>query len=130
MLAGDGVEGLACVAAPLALVVLDQRDDVGRAGISARSGVFVGKNSAGGAVGGLEVRRPDALHVGRLHGAQAVAMQEQQPPVAHAGPVAQREADVLGVVQLKLDLLEDLGARALHFFVGDRLRRRLLGTSR
>ncbi len=124
---GRGVEGFAGVLGRIALVILDQRDDVGRLRHFRAIGRLRGIEERRRAIRLFVVRGPDALYVGRLHGAQAIAIHEHQPPVAHAGPVAQREADVLRGIQLKLDLREDLGARALHFLVGNRLGRRLLG---
>ena len=46
-------------------------------------------------------------------------MQEHQPPVAHAGPVAEPQAHLFRVVQRQLDLLEQLRAGTLHFVVGN-----------
>ena len=49
-------------------------------------------------------------------------MEEEQPPVAHAHPLAQLQPDAIGVVQIELDLFQEGRARAFDLF----LRRRVL----
>ena len=45
-------------------------------------------------------------------------MKEQQPPVAHANPFAQLQADSIRVVEVQVDLLQEIRARAFQFLIG------------
>ena len=58
------------------------------------------------------------MHVDGFHGAQAITIQEHEAPVAHAHPVAQREAYIFRRVQAEIDRREYLRTRALDFRVG------------
>ena len=67
------------------------------------------------AVGGLEIRGRDALDVVRRDFPDAVAVQEHQSPIAGRGPLRERDADLLGVVELEIEVLERVGLHALDF---------------
>ena len=52
-------------------------------------------------------------------------MQEQQPPVAHRRPLAQTPRNSLRVVEGEFDPRQEVGLRAVHFFLGRRRFRHL-----
>ncbi len=81
---------------------------------------------AQGAVGGLEVLHGDALHILAPDLAQAVAVQEEQAPVAHADVFGQRDAQLARTGQGHLEIVEQPRARAFDFLVRDRLRGNIL----
>ena len=79
---GRGVERFTAADDHAALVVFQQRYEIGCFGNHRAVGSCVGNVVADGAVRGLEVRFGDAHEVGRLDVLEAVVLQEHQPPVA------------------------------------------------
>ena len=57
---------------------------------------------------------------------QPVAVEEEQPPVPHRGPLAQVERDPLGIVEREFDAREVVPLGALDLFLGGRLGRELV----
>ena len=86
---GGRIEQLAGRDGLAALVILDQRGHVRRRGDGGRCGCFVGNVHADGAVAALEIRLATRFTSAGVPG-DAVAVQEEQPPVALGRPVAER----------------------------------------
>ena len=81
----------------------EDRDQIRRRGNLRTIRLLGGNEQADGAVGGLGVIRNHTLHIGERCLFDAIAVQEEEPPVAHRGPVAERQGHLLGVVELQLD---------------------------
>ena len=116
---GRRIEGFARGHGSAAPVVGDQRGHVRRVGDFGAVGRVGGDEARQRAVAGLEVGLGHARDVLRGHRLDAVALQEEQAPVARGDGFRQRGGGGVGVVEQKLGVLEQLGARLGHFVVGE-----------
>ena len=117
------VEGLARGDRGVALVVLDHRRDVDRRRDRRAVGLRVGHELAEREVRPLEVGERDPLHVGRRHGAVAVALEEEQPPVAQRDRLRERDAERLRTGHGLVEVFGGLLAHARDLGLGDRILR-------
>ena len=119
MLAGVGSKDSPRLIDDAALVVFQQRFEIGRLGNHGAVGGRVGNVVAHRAVGGLEVRLGHAHQIGRLDVLEAVVLQEHQPPVAlRDGRVESAGGDGLRVGEAVLQVAQKPGPDALHLFPG------------
>src|SRR4029450_10675674 len=77
------------------LVILEERDEVWLRGHLDAMGLRRRNEHAAGAIAWLEVLRRHPPRIVHAHFAEAVAVEEEQPPVAHADPLAELEADAI-----------------------------------
>ncbi len=117
-----GIESLAQAhAGAVGLVGIERRLPVARGRDVGAIGCFGGDEGAHHPVRGLEVALRDALHVGGRDLLQALAVQEEQPPVAHRGELRQRAHVRSGLELGLLEIVQERDARALDFLVAHRI---------
>ena len=96
------------------LVVLQHRNQVGLRRHLDAVGLLCRDEHPDGAVARLEVLRRHTARIVGGHLSKAIAVQEEQAPVAHADPFAHLQAHAVGGVELQLDLRQQVRARALE----------------
>ena len=118
-----GLEDFARLDNRAALVVGHHGRDVRRRRDLGAIGRGGGDENGNRSVGRLEIRGRDALHVGRRHLPDAIAIEEEEPPVARGRPLGETDGDLLRVVHRQLDVLDQICLRAIDFFGGEGARR-------
>jgi hypothetical protein len=99
------------------LVVPDHRGDIRPRRHGDSVGPLRGNEHADRAVVRPQVFGRDRLNLLGRHLLDAVAVQEEQPPIALRGPIAQVDRDLRAVAHLQLALLQDLLADAVDFLL-------------
>ena len=123
MFAGVGSNVSPCAIVARALVILRASSAIsGAAGISARSGFLVGMNVPSVRLDSLRYALATRSTSASVTALNAVAHQEEQPPIALRRPLAQVQRHFLRIRHLQFDLLQQARLHALHFFLAGRLR--------
>ena len=118
---GAGVEGFGLGHRGITLVAGHQRRQVDTRRRRCAAGLVGGQVGAHGAVVGQQQRGGHPLHIGQLQRADAVALDEVQPPITVADGLGQGHAHLLGVAETLVPVVQGLGAHPLQLFGGDRL---------
>ena len=106
-----------------AFVILERHRSLGRGGDLGRVRGLGGDEHSQRAVGVLEVSLGHAGHILRGDLEDAVAHQEQQPPVSGRHGFAEIQPDHLRIGQQQVDLLAETRLGVIHFLLGGGLLR-------